>query len=154
MKACDERIHQELKRHGLNRRADNRKLGKNFGLHLTLDGYFCDAKKLNDFALVARSLAELPVRMRMHLLCPPYVVEAAENNTKDPGGFSGFVMIQESHISVHTFPRRRFVSIDVYSCQNFDTAPVIHYFRKVFGIRKVETNIVIRGTEYPHANIA
>jgi len=143
-----------LKRNGLKRRADNRKTTKNFGLHLTLDGYFCDFKKLNDFALVARSLAELPLRMRMHPLCPPYVVEAAGNDKKDPGGFSGFVMIQESHISVHTFPRRRFVSIDVYSCRNFNTTPVISYFRKVFGIRKVETNIVVRGTEYPHANIA
>lgn len=91
--------------------------------------------------------------MGMKKLMPPYVVRAAANRKKDPGGYSGFVMIQESHISVHTFPARRFISVDVYSCRKFRTAPVISYFRRVFGIGKVETNIVVRGKEYPMADI-
>lgn len=88
----------------------------------------------------------------MRRLIPPYVVEASANNRKDPGGYSGFVMIQESHISIHTFPKRRFVSIDLYSCKKFKTAPVIAYFKGVFGIGKVEINIVVRGKEYPMSN--
>lgn len=125
----------------------------NFGLHLTLDGYFCDTRKLDDMALVVRSLTELPDRMGMKRLIPPYVVEAAGNKKKDPGGYSGFVIIQESHVSVHTFPARRFVSIDVYSCKNFRTAPVVSYFRRTFGIRKIEKNIVVRGKEYSMVNL-
>ena len=101
-----------------------------------------------------RALVDLPRRMRMHLLMPPYVVEASANQSRDPGGYSGFVMIQESHISIHTFPKRRFVSIDAYSCKNFSTAPVIAYFARVFGIRKTESNIIVRGKEYTRANIA
>lgn len=89
----------------------------------------------------------------MHLLTPPYVVEATGNHKRDPGGYSGFVMIQESHISIHTFPKRRFVSIDAYSCKNFSTAPVIAYFTRVFGIQKAEINTIIRGKEYPRANV-
>ncbi len=91
--------------------------------------------------------------MGMKRLIPPYVVHVDANRKKDPGGWSGFVIIQESHISVHTFPSRRFVSVDVYSCKNFRTAPVVAYFRRVFGIRKVEKNIVVRGTEYPMADL-
>ncbi len=125
-----------------------------FGLHLTLDGYFADPRKLNDLRLISQSLIELPDRMGMKRLIPPYVVEAGANTKKDPGGFSGFVMIQESHISVHTFPKRRFVSIDLYSCRNFKTAPVISFFKRAFAIQKVETNIIIRGKEYPVANMA
>ncbi|MDP3727217.1 MAG: S-adenosylmethionine decarboxylase [bacterium] len=127
---------------------------KNFGLHLTLDGYFCNARALDDLDLITRSLTELPDRMGMKRLIPPYIVRAGANRKNDPGGYSGFVMIQESHISVHTFPSRRFVSIDVYSCRNFLTAPVLSYFRRVFGIRKVEKNIIIRGKEYPRADFA
>lgn len=127
---------------------------RNFGLHLTLDGYFCDPRKLDNLALVTQSLMELPDRMGMKRLIPPYVVHAAANKKKDPGGYTGFVIIQESHVSVHTFPERRFISIDVYSCKNFRIAPVISYFRRTFRIRKVEKNIVVRGKEYPMANLA
>lgn len=91
--------------------------------------------------------------MGMKRLIPPYVVAAPANGKKDPGGWSGFVIIQESHISVHTFPARRFVSIDVYSCKMFNPRLAISFFRRVFGIRKIETNLVARGKEYPLANI-
>ncbi|MCD5381570.1 MAG: S-adenosylmethionine decarboxylase [Candidatus Pacebacteria bacterium] len=54
----------------------------------------------------------------MFPICEPVVAEAGSNNKKDPGGLSGFVMIAESHVSLHTFPNRGFVTIDVYTCQN------------------------------------
>lgn len=85
----------------------------------------------------------------MKRLIPPYVVRAPGNGKKDPGGYSGFVIIQESHISIHTFPARRFISIDVYSCKDFKVSPVISFFRRAFGIRKIEQNLVVRGKEYP-----
>ncbi len=125
----------------------------NFGLHLTIDGYLCNARALDDLALITRSLEELPDRMGMKRLMPPYVVHASASQKKDPGGYSGFVMIQESHISVHTFPARRFVSFDVYSCRNFYTPPVIAYLKRTYGIRKIEKNIVVRGKEYPLADL-
>ena len=136
------------------RRSGGQQKTRHFGLHLTLDGYFCNARALDNLGLVTRVLTDLPERMRMKRLMPPYVVRAPAHRRKDPGGWSGFVIIQESHVSVHTFPARRFVSIDVYSCKDFKTAPVISYFRRTFGIRKVEKNIVIRGKEYPMANLS
>lgn len=127
---------------------------KNFGLHLTIDGYLCNARALDNLALITRSLEELPDRMRMKQLMPPYVVRASASQKKDPGGWSGFVMIQESHISVHTFPARRFISLDVYSCKNFRTQPVLAYLKRIYGIRKIEKNIIVRGKEYPMADFA
>jgi len=91
--------------------------------------------------------------MGLRRLCAPVLVRAPDNELKDPGGWSGFVIIQESHISIHTFPRRRFVSIDVYSCKDFDPRPVRRYFRRLFGIQKFENHLVRRGTHYPRYNI-
>ncbi len=52
-------------------------------------------------------------------------MEVGPKNRKDPGGISGFVMIAESHFSLHTFPARRFVTLDIYTCQNsLDTAAI------------------------------
>lgn len=125
----------------------------NFGLHLTLDIYNCPEKELADMELCYKALHDLPERLEMHLLTPPFVVSAPPNDKKDPGGFSGFVMIAESHISLHTFTKRGFVSIDCYSCKEFDTEKVVEYFKQIFKSDDVEVNVVKRGTRYPSENI-
>lgn len=89
----------------------------------------------------------------MKKLLGPYVIRVKENHTKDPGGYTGFVVIQESHISVHTFPKRRFVSIDVYSCNDFDYKEAIRYTKEFFRLPRHEINVIIRGKKYPVKNI-
>ncbi|MBI2096607.1 MAG: S-adenosylmethionine decarboxylase [Candidatus Sungbacteria bacterium] len=126
----------------------------NFGLHLMIDGYKCDVSRLESMEYVFKTLDNLPDYLGMKKLITPYVVKVSENDKKDPGGYSGFVMIQESHISIHTFPKRRFVSIDVYSCKNFDTGKTQRYLTRAFGIRELETNVVQRGTRYPMSNVS
>ncbi len=135
------------------RRSPGPKSKSHFGLHLTLDGYLGSARRLNDRRLIRRALAELPADIGLKPLAPPVVVCAPDNRMKDPGGYSGFVIIAESHIAIHTFPRRRFISIDVYSCKDFDPAPIRRYFRRLFGIKKVENNLIVRGKEYPGYNL-
>ena len=126
----------------------------NFGEHFMIDGYGGNKNKLNDKNLVLRCLTELPQKLGMRTLSVPEVFLAEDNGTKDPGGWSGYVVIVESHISVHTFPNRGFVSIDVYSCKNgLDTTLVSNYFKEVFELKDLETNFVKRGTRYPKENI-
>ena len=85
----------------------------------------------------------------MKKIIPPYVVIAPPATEKDQGGISGFVMIAESHISIHTFPEKGFVSIDVYTCKNeIDTEMVNAYFKKAFELESLEVNTVIRGTKF------
>lgn len=126
-----------------------------FGEHLTLDGYGGSYEKLNDRELVLSCLLGLPEKLGMHPLAEPVVYAAADNQLKDPGGWSGFVVIAESHISIHTFPKRRFVSIDAYTCKNgMDTGIAIEYFKEKFDLDETETNLVIRGKKYPQENLA
>lgn len=125
-----------------------------FGVHLTLDGYGGNFEKLNSKEIVQKCLTELPEQLGMHKIFGPEVLECGEANPKDSGGFSGFVMIAESHISCHTFPYRRFVSIDVYTCQNeMDKDYVIDYFTKAFELQDVEVNFIIRGKKYPQYDL-
>ena len=126
----------------------------NFGEHYMLDGYGGDFEKLNDKDLVLLAMVDLPHKLGMKRLSDPLVVEAPDNDAKDPGGWSGIVIISESHISVHTFPARRFVSIDVYSCKNgLDQEFVRNYFKEMFKLEEIEENFVKRGTRYPVKNI-
>ncbi len=121
----------------------------NFGVHLTIDGYGGSFDKLNNMELIWESLDKLPERLKMRKLHPPYVVKVGPQNPKDDGGFSGFVMIAESHISVHAFPYRGFVSIDVYTCQSaIDQETCLQYFKDAFDLKDMETNVVPRGQRF------
>lgn len=126
----------------------------NFGEHLTLDGYFGNPEKLNNKELVLECLGDLPEKLGMHKLCEPVIYFAEDNGIKDPGGWSGYTLIAESHIAIHTFTGRGFVSADVYTCKNgMDTGFIINYLKEKFELKEVETNLIKRGTRYPVNNI-
>lgn len=126
----------------------------NFGEHLTIDGYGGGLEKLNDKDIVLKCLNELPKLLGMKKLAEPQVYFAPINNKKDCGGWSGFVVVAESHISIHTFPKRGFVSIDVYTCKpGMDRKFIAEYFTKEFDLKDIETHFLNRGTKYPIEDI-
>jgi S-adenosylmethionine decarboxylase len=129
-------------------------MSTHFGEHLTIDGYGGNKDLLNDKELILGFLNELLGDLGMHALSEPYIISAPDNGIKDPGGWSAFVVIAESHIAIHTFPRREFVSADVYTCRNgLDQKQIERFFIDKFKLKEVETNFVIRGTKYPEGNI-
>lgn len=129
-------------------------MSEHFGEHLMIDGYGGDYQKLNDRNIVLACLNGLPEKLGMKKLAEPVVYEAPDNDKKDPGGWSGFVVIAESHISAHTFPARGFISIDVYTCKNgLDVDFVGAFFKEQFLLQELEVALAKRGMKYPHANI-
>ncbi len=125
-----------------------------FGEHITIDGYGGDPALLNDREVVLGVLTDLCADQGMTPLIEPVVVEAADNQIKDPGGWSGFLIIAESHISIHTFPKRRFVSADFYTCKNgIDRERVISFMRERFKLDEVESTFIERGLRYPAHNL-
>ncbi len=125
-----------------------------FGIHLMIDAYEADESLLADKSALEDCLNEIPKQLGMHTISSPTVVEVGPKNRKDPGGLSGFVLIAESHISFHTFPKRGFVTIDVYTCQNdLNTDQLINQFREVFKFSRHDVYIQRRGMNYPTENI-
>lgn len=125
-----------------------------FGVHYMLDGYGASQAVLSDATTLRNILDTLPAKMGMHAINEPVVVEVGVKNRKDSGGLSGFVMIAESHISFHTFPKRGFVTIDVYTCQNdLDTDKLTREFVEAFKITETDEFVKKRGTKYPTEDI-
>ena len=125
-----------------------------FGEHATIDGYGGNKELLNNKELVLSCLRDLPEQLGMHKLAEPNIYFAEGNDLKDPGGWTGVVIIAESHISIHTFPERGFLSADVYTCKNgMDTNFIFEYFKNKFELKELETNFIKRGTQYPDKNI-
>jgi len=136
----------------------NETMGKDtcsFGVHFTLDGYGGDPEKLNDPELMERILNELPDKLGMDKLTEPIVKYAEPRHLKDSGGYSGFVIIAESHISIHTFPKKKFVSIDAYTCKDeMDTERIEKYFRDAYDLQETEVQFFKRGLKFPKEDLA
>lgn len=127
-----------------------------FGEHLTYDAYGCSYESLSNMELCFDVLNNLVKLAKMHKLTEPVIIKADGNATlggKDPGGFSGFVIIQESHISLHTFVKRGFLTLDVYSCKPFKEEEIVKYLGETFKPKDFDINKTSRGLKYPTENI-
>ena len=119
-----------------------------FGLHLTLDGYGCIQENLANLDLIYEFLEDCPDLINMTKIMPPYVFKY-HGKVPEDWGVSGFVLIAESHISIHTFPDRNYLSLDIFSCKDFDYQKAVDYATEIFGITRHEQNVLDRGLEFP-----
>lgn len=116
-------------------------------MHLVIEGRGGDWHKLQDLPALYELLDTLPGRINMTKIMPPIVTRYVGVSPED-WGISGFVMIAESHISVHTFPERGEVAIDVFSCKEFDPILTCDILKEQFGLTELETCVLRRGLEY------
>jgi len=125
-----------------------------FGPHLTLDLYECNKKKISDKKFIHSILDELPQFIGMHKISAPNVFDFQGNPLGNPtafdqGGISAFVLIAESHISIHTFVNQGYVSVDIFSCKMFEAKKAEEYLIKKFEAKGVEKHLIMRGKEFP-----
>lgn len=122
------------------------------GPHLIVDGYECDPGRLADLEHIYDFLDRAPDVIGMTKIMPPYVFKfhPLPPHPPEDAGISGFVIIAESHISIHTYPERAFLSADFFSCKAFPVAMAIDFLVQHFGIGRWEHRVFDRGVEYPH----
>ena len=47
----------------------------------------------------------------------------------EPWGVTGFLLLAESHISVHTWPEENLAALDIFACADIDTDSVLSWLR-------------------------
>jgi S-adenosylmethionine decarboxylase len=119
-----------------------------FGQHLMLDGYGCSYDSLTNLDKIYEFLNQCPDLINMTKIMPPYAFKYVGKIPKD-WGLSGFVLIAESHISIHTFPEKEYLSIDIFSCKDFNIQTAVNFATKTFDIITQEIKVVDRGLEFP-----
>ena len=63
-----------------------------------------------------------------------------------PWGLSGVMLIEESHISVHTWPEHRCACVDIFTCsEEMDPTPALDYLREAFGAEEIDVQEIPRG---------
>jgi S-adenosylmethionine decarboxylase len=115
-------------------------------MHILIDGHHGDFARLQDMQRVYDVLDSLPAEIGMTKIMPPYVFRYTGVKPED-WGVSGFVLIAESHISIHTFPEHGLINIDIFSCKEFSAQMALDYVQEHFGLRDVSYRALDRGLE-------
>ena len=110
--------------------------------HLLVDLYGCPADLLNDVAALEKVMIEAAQRAGATVINSMF-------HHFSPFGVSGVVVIQESHLTIHTWPEQGFAAVDLFTCgtqtkpaagfdplktrtpSHTDRSPTIHAWGKV-----------------------
>lgn len=112
-------------------------------MHLIIDGYSANREILQDEDFLRGWLERYPSEIGMTRISAPFVLKYVGNKLED-SGISGFVLIAESHISVHTFVEPCYINIDIFSCKYFDAQKSIKDCQNKFQLIRSRTQIVDR----------
>jgi len=112
-------------------------------VHLMLELYGCNREVLTDEPLLRRVLDEYPGRVDMEKVSPVHLYDIETSNPLD-AGMSGFVVIAQSHISMHAWPEYGEVDIDICSCKEFSQEDAIAFAKEMFQTEDVEAHFVVR----------
>jgi len=134
------------------------------GKHLLIDAVCTHDEALLDVEVGKTCLAEVARTIGMTMIMAPVGVQFSHDGAagvtiprpfrQPPGpasqascGYSAFVMLAESHISLHTFPEAHFLTFDCYSCKGFDHALAEACLDRVFGLGERDVQVIAR--EFP-----
>jgi len=119
-----------------------------YGPHLMLDLGECNPAILNDLDACFNLLNELPRKIGMTKITQPYVFRYNAQIPEDDG-ITGVTIIAESHISLHTYPKKNFVFVDLFSCKPFDVEGARDYIVQFFQSRSPTVYTHERGAHFP-----
>ena len=118
-----------------------------FGPHLMLDLSECSQERINDLDFIFNFLNTLPDKIGMVKITQPYVFPYIGIVPEDKG-ITGFVVIAESHLSIHTFVEKGYAFVDLFSCKPFDIDIARDIIIKAFISKRPKVYMIERGSGF------
>ncbi len=107
--------------------------------HLLVDLHGCPADLLNDVAALETVMVEAAQRAGATVINSMF-------HHFSPFGVSGVVVIQESHLTIHTWPEQGFAAIDLFTCGT-QTRPrrALTHLKRALQCTQIEVRQFMRG---------
>lgn len=126
---------------------------KPFGYSYFLDMHGCRKGAADDLELCYRFLEKVVDKIGMTRMSQPVVMHGPTNHHgvevyPDKAGVSGWVPLIESGIQIHTLEPSRFITLDLYSCKEFNKKIVFDFAQECFGFRDFEEHFFTRGVKF------
>ena len=103
--------------------------------HIIFDAFGVNKKLLGNEKFVLNLLLEIPKLIGMKILSGPNLVRDYDTGHE---GLTGFVIIDYSHISLHTFVDTQEIFVDIFSCKPFNQKKVGAYLKKQLKIKQAQ----------------
>lgn len=107
------------------------------GVHLVIEIW--QAKNLSSLSLIEEALRKAVEA------CKATLLKIDLHQFSPSGGISGVAIIQESHISIHTWPEYKYAAIDIFVCGDVDPYKAIPVLKEYFGSENMQIAELKRG---------
>ncbi|MEO1590327.1 MAG: polyamine aminopropyltransferase [Cyanobacteria bacterium J06632_22] len=92
---------------------------KSLGRHILVEFHGCSAEVLNDVPRIESSMVNAAKESGATIISSVF-------HHFSPFGVSGVVVIQESHLAIHTWPEYRYAAVDLFTCGD-SVSPWVSY---------------------------
>ncbi|MGB0678469.1 MAG: adenosylmethionine decarboxylase [Polyangiales bacterium] len=111
-----------------------------YGQHLLAEFHHCRGSILND-------LVQVEQLMNQAAKVAGATVVASVFHPFQPQGVSGVVVIEESHLSIHTWPETGYAAVDFYTCGDCVPRRAYEFLQRRFECKRAELLTVERGLQ-------
>ena len=109
------------------------------GYQSLIEFYGCNPSLIDDADFVKKTLLKVAEIVELT------VVNCTIHHFS-PIGVSGVVVIEESHIAVHTWPEYQYIALDFFTCnQQFNLEKGLSFLKKAFEANQIEQKNIKRG---------
>lgn len=108
------------------------------GVHLLVECGGVDPSRLRDGELLSALLREAAQRAGAR------IVDGPRLHVFPGGGITGFVMLAESHVSLHTYPEHGYCALDAFTCGAADPEAVLAAIRDRLAPSRLESRTIAR----------
>jgi S-adenosylmethionine decarboxylase proenzyme len=109
------------------------------GAHLLIECLDCERAPLDDAVALERALARAADAIGARVVSTAFHRFA-------PQGVTGVLLLEESHISIHTWPELGYAAVDLYTCGAADPELAVAVLAAALGPKRLEILRIRRGS--------
>ena len=108
------------------------------GNHILVEFMGCIPEVMNDVSVIEEAMVSAAEIARATVINSTF-------HHFSPYGVSGVVVIQESHLAIHTWPEYGYAAVDLFTCGEMDAWISFDHLKKVFGAKNYSALEMRRG---------
>lgn len=109
------------------------------GNHILVEFMNCDPHVMNDVAAIERDMVDAARKAGATVINSTF-------HHFSPWGVSGVVVIQESHLAIHTWPEYGYAAVDLFTCGEMDAWISFDHLKECFGSKSYSAIEMKRGS--------
>ncbi len=105
--------------------------------HFVMDAFHGYRSRLDDMMLIYEALEEIPQKLGMKAVMPPFILPYYNGVVPEDCGISAFVFLAGGHFTIHTFSFREAYFVDLLSPEAFNPNQVEKLIKDAFPAERI-----------------